>query len=680
MLISSCGARLKYAPYVDCRPWPRLRPSPARSMPQSWARRSSTSTCQPATRRCAAQWPHVATLAADPPATAVEAGPEDLRGRRVVRRGVVELGVKTICDPSCMFLGRDIDFMRRVSRRPGLQVVPCTGIYTYDHLPVFFISRSPGRRSPSCFVHDIERGDPGHGDQGRVPEVRRRRAWASPRTSRRSTARWRRPASAPARRSWPTRARLSDTGAAADRDLRGGGRRPLQGADRPHAATPTTSTTSSACSRRASTIGLDRFGLEMFLPFEQRIATALALLERGYADRMFLSADYCATIDWYPVEVAQQLVAAGMVKDWTMNDRPDKVMPALREGGMTRRADRDDARLQPPALAHGRTDSSVPARRLGRSAASRALASRSRARCRRWPTIALSSPGPQLTRSRPLLRSRMRVVALDPPRIRSRPVAVQAVVAGPPRTRSGSPPGGPFRPRRRSRPCRGRPRAVVPAPALISSSPPRPRIRSDSGVPLRSRRTSVPGSRRSQWSAVGAERRDLDGAQHAPSCRPRRGRGPRRGSPSPTCGGGEGRFDSSAPAASAGVVLGDDGAVAGGRRSGRRRRSRGSAPRCRRASRRPGAVQLERHRAGAGRARPSRSSGVPGGRASCAVVGGGVLVVVEGPPLVVGVRRRRRTPGVPEERPALAGQRRRRRGRRRRRRRRPRASPGASRR
>ena len=32
-------------------------------------------------------------------------------------------------------------------------------------------------------------------------------------------------------------------------------------------------------------IGLDRYGLEMYLPYEQRQATTLALLERGYAER-----------------------------------------------------------------------------------------------------------------------------------------------------------------------------------------------------------------------------------------------------------------------------------------------------------------------------------------------------------------------------------------------------------
>ena len=40
-------------------------------------------------------------------------------------------------------------------------------------------------------------------------------------------------------------------------------------------------------------VGLDRYGIEMYLPMEKRNATTLALLEKGYADRVFLGADSC---------------------------------------------------------------------------------------------------------------------------------------------------------------------------------------------------------------------------------------------------------------------------------------------------------------------------------------------------------------------------------------------------
>ena len=72
-------------------------------------------------------------------------------------KAAVDLGIKTIGEPTAMFLGRDVDFMKRVSEETGLQVVPCTGIYTYDHLPQFFLNRDPDQIA-EFFVADIEQG------------------------------------------------------------------------------------------------------------------------------------------------------------------------------------------------------------------------------------------------------------------------------------------------------------------------------------------------------------------------------------------------------------------------------------------------------------------------------------------------------------------------------------------
>jgi len=87
-------------------------------------------------------------------------------------------------------------------------------------------------------------------------------------------------------------------------------------------------------------IGMDRYGLEMFLPAARRDPTVLALLERGYAERMFLAADSCATIDWFPLAVLQQLLAAGAAVDWDIRNVPEKALPRLREGGMTAEQER----------------------------------------------------------------------------------------------------------------------------------------------------------------------------------------------------------------------------------------------------------------------------------------------------------------------------------------------------
>ena len=66
-------------------------------------------------------------------------------------------GVQSIVDPTAMFGGRDVRFMARVSERTGVHLVPCTGIYSYDHLPQYFTNRDADAMAEH-FVEDIERG------------------------------------------------------------------------------------------------------------------------------------------------------------------------------------------------------------------------------------------------------------------------------------------------------------------------------------------------------------------------------------------------------------------------------------------------------------------------------------------------------------------------------------------
>src|SRR3979490_550090 len=42
-------------------------------------------------------------------------------------------GVQTIVDATAMFGGRDVRFMKQVADQTGVQIVACTGIYTYDY-------------------------------------------------------------------------------------------------------------------------------------------------------------------------------------------------------------------------------------------------------------------------------------------------------------------------------------------------------------------------------------------------------------------------------------------------------------------------------------------------------------------------------------------------------------------
>src|SRR3954466_578447 len=96
-------------------------------------------------------------------------------------------GVRTIVDPTAMFGGRDVHFMARVAEQTGVQIVACTGIYTYDYLPHYFENRSEDQIA-EMFVEDIEPGS-------RAVSSRRRSSSAPPTPrasrsmSRRSTVR-----------------------------------------------------------------------------------------------------------------------------------------------------------------------------------------------------------------------------------------------------------------------------------------------------------------------------------------------------------------------------------------------------------------------------------------------------------------------------------------------------------
>lgn len=277
-----------------------------------------------------AQWPH------SPTSGPVEPHGFDADGAKLLAlesaRAALDRGVRTICDPTCMFGGRDVRLMREVAGETGLQVVACTGIYTYDFLPHFFDSRDADAIA-DLFVHDIERGIQGTeakaaflkcaadepGITANVEKVHRAAARAHRRTGVPIMAH-----SRPASGTGPTQLDVfADEGVDLER---------VQVA---HTGDTDDLDYIERILERGAWIGMDRYGLEMFLPIERRNATVLALLERGYAERMLLSHDYCATIDWYPPEAVPALLQAGAVRNWSMTLVFDEVLPALRQGGAT---------------------------------------------------------------------------------------------------------------------------------------------------------------------------------------------------------------------------------------------------------------------------------------------------------------------------------------------------------
>jgi phosphotriesterase-related protein len=270
------------------------------------------------------QWPHVRDQA------------QEFELALESAAAVKSYGVKTVVEPTAMLLGRDISASGRLAQESHLQIVACTGIYTYDHLPQFLLNRSADFMC-DLFVHDILEGIQGTGVKAafikcaadepgvneRIEKVHRAAGRASRLTGAPIMAH-----SRPASNTGPRQVEiLLEEGVAPEKI---------------HIAHTGDTDDLDYIERLLETgvwIGMDRYGLNNFLPTDRRNATVLALLERGHADRMFLSQDFDipigAGLDWFPPETIEQLHAAGIATEWSMTFLFESVIPTLKEGGMT---------------------------------------------------------------------------------------------------------------------------------------------------------------------------------------------------------------------------------------------------------------------------------------------------------------------------------------------------------
>lgn len=85
---------------------------------------------------------------------------------------------------------------------------------------------------------------------------------------------------------------------------------------------------------QGATIGCDRFGLDLFNPTDQRVATIAALCAQGYADRIVLAHDAACYMDFFSGDAAQQALAT-TAPNWHYLHISEDVLPALREQGVT---------------------------------------------------------------------------------------------------------------------------------------------------------------------------------------------------------------------------------------------------------------------------------------------------------------------------------------------------------
>jgi phosphotriesterase-related protein len=266
----------------------------------------------------AAEWPERYDTAAE-----LDAALESVSAAR-------ERGVQTIVDPTAMYGGRDVRFMKEVAERTGVRIVPCTGIYSYDFLPHYFVNRDVDAMADH-FVADIERGIQGTdiraaflkcaadaaGVTENVEKMHRACARASMQTGAPIMAH-----SMPAVGTGPRQVEIfKEEGV------------PMERVQIAHCGDTDDVSYIEGLIAEGVYVGLDRYGIEMFLPSDKRNATAAELLRRGHAERLMISQDFCATIDWYPEEARPVFEEQGAIRNWSMTLVFDEVVPALREQG-----------------------------------------------------------------------------------------------------------------------------------------------------------------------------------------------------------------------------------------------------------------------------------------------------------------------------------------------------------
>lgn len=243
-------------------------------------------------------------------------------------------GIDTIVDPTVIGLGRYIPRIQRVAQRTKVNIVVATGIYTYNDIPFYFHFRGPGtvldgpELMVEMFVRDIRRGIADTNVKAGILKCATDAPGVTPGVERvlRAVAQAHRETGVPI--STHTHAR-SRRGLEQQRIFREEGvdlSRVVIG----HSGDTTEIDYLEELIANGSYLGMDRFGIDTILPFEDRVNTVARLCERGHAGKLVLSHDAACFNDWLP---ERDLPA--VLPRWNFLHIHNDVIPALKQRGVT---------------------------------------------------------------------------------------------------------------------------------------------------------------------------------------------------------------------------------------------------------------------------------------------------------------------------------------------------------
>lgn len=243
-------------------------------------------------------------------------------------------GVDSIVDLTVIGLGRYIPRIERVARATDLNIIVATGIYTYNDVPMYFHFQGPGTElggpelMVDMFVRDITDGIAGTTVKAAILKCATDQQGVTPGVERvlRAVAQAHRLTGVPI---------STHTHAHTERGLEQQHIFEEEGVDLArvvigHSGDTTDIDYLEKLIANGSFIGMDRFGIDVLLPFEDRVGTVARMCELGHADKMVLSQDAACFNDWLP-EAALPVV----LPNWHYLHIHNDVIPALKARGVT---------------------------------------------------------------------------------------------------------------------------------------------------------------------------------------------------------------------------------------------------------------------------------------------------------------------------------------------------------
>jgi phosphotriesterase-related protein len=242
-------------------------------------------------------------------------------------------GVDSIVDLTVIGMGRYIPRIARVAAATDINIVVATGVYTYNDVPMYFHFTGPGgalgdsEPMVDMFVRDIEVGIADTGIKAGILKCATDEPGVTPGVDRvlRAVAKAHRRTGVPisththaaTRRGLEQQRIFTEEGVDLSRVVIG------------HSGDTTDVDYLEELIGNGSYIGMDRFGVDVYLPFEDRVNTVARMCERGHADKMVLSHDAACFMDWVPEELLPAL------PNWHYLHIHNDVIPALKERGVT---------------------------------------------------------------------------------------------------------------------------------------------------------------------------------------------------------------------------------------------------------------------------------------------------------------------------------------------------------